>query len=191
MEVYKRKSNSVSSKIQISKIIPLLANITFLVILIVKSSLALSLGLVGALSVIRFRTPVKEPEDLAFLFFAIALGIGFGALQIQVTTLIFIILILLIICLPSFNKKENDKTFNLVIQYDGTKNDDLLNFISDNLNKFCDEVNFIKIEKDEKSNYLYYKVLFNDLDKIKLLIDTLDIKNSNLKYSIYSNTSID
>jgi len=191
MEVYKRKSNSVSSKIQISKIIPLLANITFLVILIVKSSLALSLGLVGALSVIRFRTPVKEPEDLAFLFFAIALGIGFGALQIQVTTLIFIILILLIICLPSFNKKENDKTFNLVIQYDGTKNDDLLNFISDNLNKFCDEVNFIKIEKDEKSNYLYYKVLFNDLDKVKLLIDTLDIKNSNLKYSIYSNTSID
>ena len=191
MEVYKRKSNSVSSKIQISKIIPLLANITFLVILIVKSSLALSLGLVGALSVIRFRTPVKEPEDLAFLFFAIALGIGFGALQIQVTTLIFIILILLIIFLPSFNKKDNDKTFNLVIKYDDTKNDDLLRFISDNLNKFCDEVNFIKIEKDEKSSYLYYKVLFNDLDKVKLLIDTLDIKNSNLKYSIYSNTSID
>ena len=68
MYVYKNKANSISSKIQISKIIPLLSNITFLVILIVKSSLALSLGLVGALSVIRFRTPVKEPEDLAFFF---------------------------------------------------------------------------------------------------------------------------
>ena len=68
MYVYKNKSKALSSKIQVSAIIPLLSNITFLVILIVKSSLALSLGLVGALSVIRFRTPVKEPEDLAFLF---------------------------------------------------------------------------------------------------------------------------
>ena len=80
--VYKNKSNSLSSKVQLSTIIPLLANITFLVILIVKSSLALSLGLVGALSVIRFRTPVKEPEDLVFLFFAIALGIGYGETKI-------------------------------------------------------------------------------------------------------------
>ena len=89
MFVYKNKANSLSSKIQISMIIPLLSNITFLVILIVKSSLALSLGLVGALSVIRFRTPVKEPEDLAFLFFAIALGIGYGAMQIFSTSIIF------------------------------------------------------------------------------------------------------
>ena len=66
MYVYKTKSNALSSKIQVSAIIPLLSNITFLVILIVKSSLALSLGLVGALSVIRFRTPVKEPEDLRY-----------------------------------------------------------------------------------------------------------------------------
>ena len=89
MFVYKNKANSLSSKTQISMIIPLLSNITFLVILIVKSSLALSLGLVGALSVIRFRTPVKEPEDLAFLFFAIALGIGYGAMQIFSTSIIF------------------------------------------------------------------------------------------------------
>ena len=48
MLVYSNRSNSLTSKVQISKIIPLLTNITFLVILIVKSSLALSLGLVGA-----------------------------------------------------------------------------------------------------------------------------------------------
>jgi len=54
MHVYKNKSNSLSSKIQISPIIPLLSNITFLVILIVKSSLALSLGLVGACNKFNF-----------------------------------------------------------------------------------------------------------------------------------------
>jgi uncharacterized integral membrane protein len=47
----------------------------------VKSSLALSLGLVGALSIVRFRTPIKEPEELAYLFMAIAMGLGLGADQ--------------------------------------------------------------------------------------------------------------
>ena len=46
-----------------------------------KSSLALSLGLVGAFSIVRFRTPIKEPEELAYLFMAIAMGLGLGADQ--------------------------------------------------------------------------------------------------------------
>ena len=50
--------------------------VTTLVIAVVKSSLALSLGLVGALSIVRFRTPVKEPEELTYLFFSIALGLA-------------------------------------------------------------------------------------------------------------------
>ena len=112
MFVYKNKANSLSSKIQISMIIPLLSNITFLVILIVKSSLALSLGLVGALSVIRFRTPVKEPEDLAFLFFAIALGIGYGAMQIFSTSIIFLILIVII---WFFCQKETRQLIKILI----------------------------------------------------------------------------
>ena len=85
MNVYKHKANSLSSKHQISNIIPLLANITFLVILIVKSSLALSLGLVGALSIVRFRTAIKEPTDLIFYFICIAIGLGSGSGQISTT----------------------------------------------------------------------------------------------------------
>ena len=49
-----------------------------LVITVVKSSLALSLGLVGALSIVRFRTPIKEPEDLVYIFISIGIGIGIG-----------------------------------------------------------------------------------------------------------------
>ena len=55
-------------------LIGILSITTFLVISVVKSSLALSLGLVGALSVIRFRTPIKEPEELSYLFLAIGIG---------------------------------------------------------------------------------------------------------------------
>ena len=94
---YEVKSRSLSSKYQISSIIPILTIIIFLVIMIVKSSLALSLGLVGALSIVRFRTPIKEPEDLVYLFLAIGLGIGYGAQQIFITTNVFLV-ILIIIC---------------------------------------------------------------------------------------------
>lgn len=60
---------------------------TVLIISIVKSSLALSLGLVGALSIVRFRTPIKEPEELAYLFMSIAIGLGLGADQRAATVL--------------------------------------------------------------------------------------------------------
>lgn len=60
---------------------------TMVIITIVKSSLALSLGLVGALSIVRFRTPIKEPEELAYLFLSICAGLGFGAGQREIVSL--------------------------------------------------------------------------------------------------------
>ncbi len=59
----------------------MLTVITLLVISIVKSSLALSLGLVGALSIVRFRTAIKDPEELIYLFFSIAIGLGMGQIN--------------------------------------------------------------------------------------------------------------
>lgn len=78
---YTRYGASLSNRSQFSPILPILTMITLLVITIVKSSLALSLGLVGALSIVRFRTAIKDPEELIFLFFAIAIGLGLGADQ--------------------------------------------------------------------------------------------------------------
>ncbi len=73
-EFYVRRSFSLTGKNHIGSILPILSAVVFLVIVVVKSSLALSLGLVGALSIVRFRTPIKEPEELVYLFLAIALG---------------------------------------------------------------------------------------------------------------------
>jgi len=78
---YIRYGNSLSNRTHFAAILPMLTLITLLVISIVKSSLALSLGLVGALSIVRFRTAIKDPEELIFLFFALAMGLGFGADQ--------------------------------------------------------------------------------------------------------------
>jgi len=74
-------SSTVSNRAEFAQIFPFILLTTTLIISIVKSSLALSLGLVGALSIVRFRTPIKEPEELAYLFMAISMGLGFGADQ--------------------------------------------------------------------------------------------------------------
>ena len=191
MYVYRYKSNALSSKIQISPIIPLLSNITFLVILIVKSSLALSLGLVGALSVIRFRTPVKEPEDLAFLFFAIALGIGYGAFQLYATSIIFVILITIIWFFLS-NKNENiTNHYKIVVECDSEKNPKYFDKILDLLRANCREVNLVKVEKEIKTTVIYYRVTFENADNIKNLMNILNKEFNEIKFSFYENKLID
>lgn len=77
--LYLRFAATASNRDNFSAIFPLLTVATVLIIFIVKSSLALSLGLVGALSIVRFRAAIKEPEEIVYLFFCIAVGLAFGA----------------------------------------------------------------------------------------------------------------
>ena len=84
---YVKYSSTLSNKFEFSKNFVVLGITTTIVITIVKSSLALSLGLVGALSIVRFRAAIKEPEELVFLFLVIATGLGCGAGQIKITSI--------------------------------------------------------------------------------------------------------
>ncbi len=84
---YTRCAKSLSGRKAFAANFFLLAFTTMLIITIVKSSLALSLGLVGALSIVRFRSAIKEPEELAYLFFTISIGLGLGANQRVITVI--------------------------------------------------------------------------------------------------------
>lgn len=77
--LYRKCSASPSDTESFSRVFPLLAIITTAVIAVVQSSLALSLGLVGALSIVRFRAAIKDPEELVYLFLCIAVGLSLGA----------------------------------------------------------------------------------------------------------------
>jgi len=90
---YLRFAPVLSNKRKFGRVFVFIAVTTMLVISVVKSSLALSLGLVGALSIIRFRTPIKEPEELAYLFLSIGLGLGLGADQRLVTCIVFVVVL--------------------------------------------------------------------------------------------------
>lgn len=115
---YTRYGKSLSNREKFAQILPVLSLITVLVISVVKSSLALSLGLVGALSIVRFRTAIKEPEELIYLFMCIAIGLGLGADQRWGTALATVIILgyLLVrtFLLPSSPK--NNLYFNVYTQ---------------------------------------------------------------------------
>ncbi|MEI6784183.1 MAG: DUF4956 domain-containing protein [Verrucomicrobiota bacterium] len=90
--VYVKFGRTLSNRDMFASNFVVLAMTTMLIISIVKSSLALSLGLVGALSIIRFRAAIKEPEELNYLFLAISIGLGFGASQTLLTAIAFIVI---------------------------------------------------------------------------------------------------
>jgi hypothetical protein len=111
---YVRYGNSLSNRTHFAAILPMLTLITLLVISIVKSSLALSLGLVGALSIVRFRTAIKDPEELIFLFFALAIGLGFGADQ-RIPTLGAFAFIMLFLAGRAFFFRRHKASHNLYL----------------------------------------------------------------------------
>lgn len=185
--VYEKKSISLSSKYQLSSLIPILSATTYLVILIVKSSLALSLGLVGALSIVRFRTPVKEPEDLVYLFLSIAIGIGFGAFQIFSTLIVFLIIIIFIWFRSyKFDQVRND--YNLELTFNNNeiyqKNS---NEIIQLLKKNSESLEFIRQDRDESGKIeLNIRIRFKEFEQIKTVTKKLqEIDKALIKFSIY------
>ena len=74
--LYAKFGISLSNRKMLTTTLLLISLTTMIIISVVQSSLALSLGLVGALSIVRLRTAIKEPEELAYFFIAISLGIG-------------------------------------------------------------------------------------------------------------------
>jgi uncharacterized membrane protein YhiD involved in acid resistance len=96
-QVYIHFGQSLSNRRLFARNFLVLVVTTTLIISIVRSSLALSLGLVGALSIVRFRAAIKEPEELAFLFLAISIGLGLGAGQALVTVVALAIILGLIV----------------------------------------------------------------------------------------------
>ena len=96
----------------------MLSMVTTMVILVISSNMVLSLGMVGALSIVRFRTAVKEPTDTAFLFWAIATGIICGAGYVTISILMTLLLGLLFVAVHAFAGKQKYSTYMIVVRYD-------------------------------------------------------------------------
>ena len=115
--VYKKTYQGVMYSSSFGVTLVALTMITTLVILAVTSNVVLSLGMVGALSIVRFRTAIKEPMDIAFLFWSIAVGIVLAAGMIPLA--VFGSIIIGIILLIFVNKKSYLMPYIVVVNCTG------------------------------------------------------------------------
>ena len=111
--IYKKTYAGVMYSSSFGVTLVALTMITTLVILAVTSNVVLSLGMVGALSIVRFRTAIKEPLDIAFLFWAIAAGIVLAAGMIPLAVFGSVLIGLIILFFA--NRKENTNPYIVVL----------------------------------------------------------------------------
>jgi hypothetical protein len=166
--VISRSTRLVVDHTQYLPMFLLLVPSMIIIITIIKSSIALSLGLVGALSIVRFRTPIKEPEELLYIFVAIAIGLGLGANQVMVTVVGFAVIVAVLIPFALTKKQVMTSKSNLI--------DVILQLPQGKALDLADIEALLK-----KQSFTYkLKRLYRSGDRIELLIDTLRVELSSV-----------
>jgi hypothetical protein len=170
-----------------------LAIITTLVITVIKFSLALSLGLVGALSIVRFRAAIKEPEELVYLFLVISIGLANGANQFLLS-IIATMTIVTFLLIRNYYQSKNKNNF----QFNADANILNINIIDNNKKNIEEITNQLKVQfkylklksaniEHDKSNYVFWYDV--DDENIENFLKAIkEICDENLTISIYSNT---
>lgn len=133
--VYKKTFKGVMYSSSFGVTLIALTMITTLVILAVTSNVVLSLGMVGALSIVRFRTAIKEPLDIAFLFWSIAVGIVLAAGMIPLA--VFGSIVIGIMLIVFVNRKTHDDPYIVAINCDNTDAEGKVMTALDNNVKKC------------------------------------------------------
>jgi uncharacterized membrane protein YhiD involved in acid resistance len=127
--VYKNFYKGVLYSHNFNILLVMVSMITAFIVLTISSNIVLSLGMVGALSIVRFRTAVKEPLDVGFLFLAISVGITCGASLYLMSFVCTIVISLVYILLVKL--KTNTHVYLLIVKYDQKVSDEVLNLLSE------------------------------------------------------------
>tara|TARA_B100000212_G_C27229860_1_gene471114 strand:- start:2 stop:697 length:696 start_codon:yes stop_codon:yes gene_type:complete len=142
--IYKRYATTFSSPDNYGNTILIVTVCVSALIAVVKSSLALSLGLVGALSVIRFRTAVKEPYTLSFILISVCMGIAIGAAQYKFT---LVLALAISVCIIFINRRSTFSSLRKIKNHDldticlsTSSNESMFNVLSI-LSSKCDAYN--------------------------------------------------
>ena len=154
---------------------------TVLVFSIIKSSLALSLGLVGALSIVRFRTAIKEPEELVYLFMAITIGLGLGADQ-QLPTILAILVILGYLFVRTLVTPRGLKS-NLYLNVLAPASDSSFAQINDLLLKHVESADLRRLDHSESTLQATYLVACSSNKKLIPLMDDIRVQLPNCEFS--------
>lgn len=187
--LFVRYGSSLSNRGMFASNFVLLAMTTMLIITIVKSSLALSLGLVGALSIVRFRAAIKEPEELAYLFLAIAIGLGFGAGQRLITLSAFVVIVGVLILRTMRQKLTQRPNLYLTVTSNNPAKVALEQIVSI-LNDHCSLVNLRRLDENKDMIEIAFLVEFESFEKLSASKSALYKLDDGMKLAYLDNQGI-
>ncbi|MFN2138304.1 MAG: DUF4956 domain-containing protein [Candidatus Promineifilaceae bacterium] len=168
---YTAFGRSLSNRGRLAGILPVLAMIIILIISVVKSSLALSLGLVGALSIVRYRTAIKEPEELVYIFMAIAIGVGLGADQRWPTVLATVIILIYLIA-RSYLRPRPARS-NLFLNIAASNQDNAFGNVNDLLQDHVESADLRRLDDSNGAFQATYLIKTKDDEALASLLDSL------------------
>jgi hypothetical protein len=177
---YKNTYQGVLYQRSFSVTIVLAALVTTSVIMVISGNLVLSLGMVGALSIVRFRAAIKDPLDIVYLFWAISIGIANGVAYIKVSITATIFLSVIMVLMKRM--PLTGSTFLLVVKYNSDISSDITNIVNESSKRFK-----MKSKSVKNQNYeAVYEVrginqdeLMSRLDQNINVIDSTLISYSN------------
>ena len=187
--VYVRYGHSLSNRKAFARNFMLVVLTTTLIITVVKSSLALSLGLVGALSIVRFRTAIKEPEELTYLFLAIAIGLGLGADQRIITVVAFAIIVAIIWLRRFAQQSEDNQNLYLTVSSHNPKKAELEEIVQV-LRTHCTTVSLKRFDDTRELLEAAFLVEFQDFPQLEFAKSDLHQLGDGVKITFLDNKGL-
>jgi len=184
--IYVRYGTSLSNRRMFANNFILVTMTTMLIITIVKSSLALSLGLVGALSIVRFRAAIKEPEELAYLFFTISIGLGLGADQRVITLIGFAGMCGVIILRKYYHRSEDHQNLYLSITSHNPQKINLEKII-ETLKKYCAAVDVKRFDETREILEASFLIEFDNFEQLNKARSELQRLSDTMKITFLDN----
>ncbi|MCK0470298.1 DUF4956 domain-containing protein [Halalkalibacter sp. APA_J-10(15)] len=185
-QVYKRTYNGRQYSQSFVHTVIIMGVVVSVIMIVIGNNIAVAFGLVGAFSIIRFRSAMSDPKDIAFIFFAmaagIACGLGFYLLAIAFTLTLSALIVLLFVFDYGKDEKGQHRTLKVTIpenlQYEGVFDDIFEQFTDENQLKRVQTTNLGTMIE------LEYDIIVKTGLKDKDLMDSIRERNANLKISI-------
>lgn len=117
--VYATYGSAISNRRLFARSFPLISLTTLLYVSIVRSSVALALGVIGALAIVRFRAAIKDPEELVYLVLAVGIGLGMGAEQAVLTIFAFAVMLSVVVIRGSLRKADRPANLHVTLSDHG------------------------------------------------------------------------
>jgi uncharacterized membrane protein YhiD involved in acid resistance len=174
---YRTFGATLASRETFTRVFPFIALTVCLLISIIKSSLALSLGLVGALSIVRFRTPVKEPEELAYVFLSITLGLGLGAGFRRETPLAVFLILGMVTLIQTRSRRLSSRNLYVNIGLDSAEGQpaaSVVEPVNAVLLKHCRRVDLRRMDAEHRHVELTYFVDIGEIATVARLAQELE-----------------